>query len=733
MAKTKKQKLNDEEIKNVVGPMIDEAQSFIEDSLEPDRQKATKYYLGRPFGNEEKGRSSVVMTEVRDTVMGQLWSLLRVFVGPERVVEYKPQQPDDEDVARQATEYVNYCFMEDNPGALILHAAFKDALVRRTGFVKWWWDDSKVVEQKDYTGLSDEDVATLMTDDEVEVTITAETTIDIPDPESGQMVPVPIYGARVVRTTTRGRVRVEEVPPEEILWSRTARKFPDDRIVVHATQKTVEDLVAMGYDEDEVREHINESVVTARSAVSKDIREVGAITSTEYADSTGPDETKRVRYDEAYLRIDIDGETKLWKLCFIGEAHELVAKKAVSHVPIALFCPDPEPHTVAGRSTADDVMDMQLIQSDIARATLDSLAQSVDPATMVMEDFVEMKDLLNTERNRVIRMRAPDAVKEFRHTFVGNDTLPVMEFFDGRVEKRTGQSKASQGLDADVLQSTTKAAVAATLTKAQERISGIAFVFASGGMRQIFRGLLKTIVENQDRERIIRLRNEYIPIDPRSWNADMDVIVNVGLGAGLVEDKMNLLAAVAAKQEQMMAMFGGPSPIVTLAHYRHTLARMVELGGWRNASEFYGEVTPEVEQQIAQQMQQMQQAAQGGGGDQAAAAAYAQAEQTKAQLTQMKNQAEAQMKQQELALETERLRLEDDRERDKQASDFVLAKMKLDAEIGSATNIEMIKADIERYRAELDAVSATAAAMGGVYGSPEDEVAPDQPLDQGGV
>ena len=706
----KRKQKTDDEIEQLIGSMIDEAQNFIEESLEPDRQKATKYYMGRPFGNEEKGRSSVVMTEVRDTVMGQLWSLLRVFVGPERVVEYRAQQPEDEQVARQATDYANYVFMEDNPGAQILHAAFKDALVRRTGFVKWWWDESERVEEKEYTGLSDDDLAVLMTDEEVEVEVTSKDTVTVPSPETGEPMEFPIYDATITRTTKDGRLRVEEVPPEEILWNRSARKFPDNtRIVVHATMKTVDELVAMGYDEDVVRDHISSSPsgATARSAVSKEIREVGLV-QTSQVEETGPAETKPVRYDEAYARADFDGEVKLWKMCFIGDSHKLMAKQTVSHVPIALFCPDPEPHTVAGRSTADDVMDIQRIQSDIARATLDSLAQVVDPATMVVEDAVEMKDLLNPERNRIVRMRVPDAVKEFRHTFVGGDTLPVMEFFDGRVEKRTGQSKASQGLDADVLQSTTKAAVAATLTKAQERISGIAFVFASGGMRQLFRGILKTITENQDRVRIIRLRNQYVPIDPRGWNADMDVIVNVGLGAGLVEDKMNLLAAVAAKQEQILSMLG-PSEFVSLSHYRHTLARMVELGGWRNADEFYGEITPDLEQQLVQQMQQMAQGA-AGGEDKATAEAYAQAENVKAQIQQMKNQFEAQMRQQELALRAEEIRLNDDRERDKQAADFVLAKLKLEIESGAKLQAESIKAQVEAYRADLDAETAISQA-----------------------
>lgn len=710
--KAKRRTKTDEEIASLVGRMIDEAQTYVDSSLENDRAKATRYYQGKPLGNEEDGRSKVVMTEVRDTVLSQLPSLVRVFAGSDRAVEFEPYGMEDEDAARQKTDYVNYVFMVDNNGPMLLHDVFKDGLVRRTGFLKWRWNDAEKIEHQEYTGLTDEGLENLLSDDEVDVEITREytTQVEAPDPNTGAPTQqdVAMYDATVTRTTQAGRLVVEAVPPEELLWNRTARHFPDDCLVVcHKTEKRFDELLAMGYERKVLEGAVGTMGARANRDLAQQIREVAKTTQDRRVQEVQDDETRPVVYNEAYVRIDCDGKVKLWKVCLVGETgYKLVAKQAVSHVPFALFCPDPEPHTVVGRSTADDTMDLQDIQSAIARGILDSLAMALDPATVVIEDAIEMKDLLNTERNRVIRARGPNAndpIREIRHQFVGPDALPVSEYFDHIKEKRTGQSKASQGLDADVLQSTTKAAVAATLTRAQERTAYIAYIFAHTGIRQLFRGLLRTVVEHQDWKRTVRLRNRAVEVDPRGWNADVDVVVNVALGAGLPEDKLAVLQAVATSQKEVLGLLGGPSPFVGFGHLRRTLARTVELAGYRNADEFYGQVTPEVEQQIAERMAQQAQAQQGGG-QEAVAQAVAQAEQAKVQV-------DLQIRQAELELRAREMELKDDRERDEHAADFVLKLAEIEAKNQTSLDREKIRAQIAQYRADLDAEGEAARAV----------------------
>jgi hypothetical protein len=695
----RRQVKKDAEIASLVGRMVDEASSFISDHLEADRALATKYYKGEPFGNEEEGRSKVVMTEVRDTVLGQLPALVRVFTGGDRVVEFGPQEMEDEEIAAQRTDYINYEFMEDNNGPFVLHNVFKDALKLRTGFVKWYWRKWEETEQAEYTGLTDEDLDILLLDDEVEVTVTATYEgPEMPPAEPGALPTRPsLSDATVERTRKRGRLVVEAVPPEEVLWNRTARTFPDDcLIVVHSTEQRIDELLEMGYDEDVVRAAAGARGATDQRDLAAQVREVGNASADRRIEEVQDEDTRPIRYDEAYVHLNVDGKVKLWQVCLAGDAHTFLMKRAVSHVPLALFCPDPEPHVVAGRSTADDTMDLQRIQSDIARGTLDSLSMSMDPRTVVQEDFIEMRDLLNTERNRVIRARGDvnTVMREVRHEFIGSDSLPMMQFFSDVKANRTGQSRASQGLDPDVLQSATPSAVTATISKAQERVMYIAWVFAHTGMRTLMRGLLKTTVENQDWARTVRLRNKVVRADPRAWNADSDVVINLALGAGTPEQKQTTLAYVAQQQEKLLGMLG-PTPFVNFSHFRRTLARLVEAGGYRNAAEFYGEVTPEMEQQLGQIMQQRAQAEQGGGDQAGVAQAVAQVEMVKAQ-------SQDAIAREKLALDARKVELEDDRERDKQAADFILRRVEIEATAKVSLDREAMRADLTRYRADLD-------------------------------
>ena len=694
-------KVSDQDIESTVGKMIDDAISYIDTDQEPDRERATEYYHGRPFGDEEEGRSKVVMTVVRDTILGMLPSLLRVFVGPERVVEFEPTGQEDEELARQQSDYVNYCVMTDNPGAMVLLAAFKDAGIRRTGIVKWWWDESAQVSTTNQTGVTDQGIETLLLDEEVELEVTAEHVY----PESlarllppGTRVPPTLYDVKVTRTTKGGRLRIAAVPPEEVAWNKSARSFEDARLVVHTTLKRVDELVEMGYDEEDVLERIGGSVLNPNAQMAEAVRHIGSTPpNTTQTDEVQFDITRPVPYHEAYTRLDVDGAVKLWKLCFVGKDKKLLHKTPVSHISMAVLTPDPEPHTIVGRSTADDTMDLQRIESQIARGTLDSLALALDPALEVVDSQVEMSDLLNTERSRVIRAKQPGMIKELRHTFVGPDALPMLDYFDSVKETRTGQSKASQGLDADVLQSTTKAAVAATLTKAQERIAFVAFIYAYSGIRQMFQGILKTIVEHQDFARTVQLRGKYIEVDPRNWMAERNVIINVALGTGLAEDKIALYEHIAEKQEAILAKLG-PTPFCGLQHYRHTMARIIEMAGERHVSAFFGEVTPEIEQQITQQMQA---AAQGSAGSDAQV--LAQVEQMKNETTQAKAQLDAQLRMRQMALEEKKVELEDDRTRDAQAADFILRKAQIEATTQAKLDVADMRAQIELYRAQLDA------------------------------
>ena len=681
--------MDDADLESLVGSELTDATSFVDSELSPVRARAIQYYRGEPFGNEEEGRSQVVSTDVRDTINGVMPSLMRVFFGSKKVVQFVPRGPEDVASAEQATDYVNFIFTQDNNGFLLCHSVFKDALRGALGVAKYYWDEKVEVKTEHYSGLDESSLTLLlnepgvvgsavqsMDDPSYQPPVDPMTGAPVVDPMTGLPPPAPqIYSVELKRETKDGRVVVEAVPPEEFLIDRRARSVEDATLVAHRRMMRVSDLVALGYDEDEVRAQMGAFELDTNDEY---------IARNPYAESYGPGGTqddKRVLYVEAYVRVDFDrdGISELRKVCTIGPGYKVVMNEPCSHRPFATFCPDPEPHALIGLSIFDMTADLQRIKSAIMRNMMDSLSLSIHPRIGVVEGQANMDDVLNTEVGGVIRMRQAGAVQPFSVPFVGQAAFPMLEYLDSVRETRTGMSKAAMGLDAGALQSTTRAAVAATVSAAQQHLELIARVFAETGMRALFKGILKLVVENQDRPRVVRLRNQWVPIDPRSWNSGMDVEVDVALGGGTEEQKVAVLTSIAQKQEQILQTMGPMNPLVTPQQYRNTLAKLTEFSGFRNADEFF--LNPATMPPQPPPPPPPPDPAQ-----------------ILAQVEQQKIMADIQNKQAELEMKRQQMLLEDDRARDKQEAELMLRAYEVQLKYGTQLDIDAIRAMTERPR-----------------------------------
>jgi hypothetical protein len=341
---------------------------------------------------------------------------------------------------------------------------------------------------------------------------------------------------------------------------------------------------------------------------------------------------------------------------------------------------------------ADVTMDIQLIKSNVTRGILDSLSQSINPRTAIVEGQANIDDVLNNEVGAVIRMRAPGMVQPFNVPFVGQQAFPMLDYLDDIKQNRTGISKAAAGLDADALQSTTKAAVSATVNAAHQHIEMIARIFAETGLRRLFTGILKLVVENQDQPRMIRLRNQFIPMDPRSWDVNMDVIVNVGVGDGTLEERMAVLGNVAAKQEMIIERVGANNPVVSISQYTNTLAKMLELAGIKDTQSYFNRLPPDFQMPEEEEKPTP--------------------EEMLAEVQRQSILADIEKKAAELELERERMMRVDDRERDRIEQDGILRRyemeLKYNTQIQSAEINAALNKDREVIRQETAMIQAVA-------------------------
>lgn len=691
--------VTEDELQGIVAGEIDDAQAYVDDVVSPERAMAGQYYKGEPFGNEEEGRSQVVSMDVRDTVQAIMPSIMRVFFGSSNVVEFAPNGPEDVASAEQATEYVNYCLTRDNNLFMVCYETFKDALVRKNGIAKVWWNEDKEVETHSFEGLSQEAYTVLASDPLVEIVeVEIETGEDMvmgPDGVEIAMPKPPVYSCTIRRTTDKGRLCVSAVPPEEFLIDRRARNIEDAEFVAHRRYVTVSDMVKMGYELDEIENLGYETQDDFEGNQETFDRNPNAtILGAGRTDLA----SRKILYIEGYVRVDMDGDgiAELRRVCTGGSAYKVLHNEPCDVIPFVSFCPDPEPHTFFGLSIADVVMDIQLIKSNILRNMLDSLAQSIHPRTAVVEGQVNLEDVMNTEVGGIIRMRAPGMVQPFSQPFVGQAAFPMLQYMDELRENRTGISKAAAGLDANALQSSTRAAVAATVTAAQQHIELICRIFAETGMKMLFDKALRLITKNQDAPRMVRLRNQFVPIDPRVWDTNMDVVVNVALGSGTTEEKMAFLGQIAAKQEMMIQQGGAfNNPMVDLSQYRNTLAQMLAMAGFKDASMFFKDPATQPPPPPP-------------------APPPPSPEEILAQVQAQAIQADIQKKAAELELQREEMLRKDDRERDKIDADVMIKAAEIQAKYGAQVNVAqiegMINRDREAQRQAAETQRAVAAA-----------------------
>ena len=689
--------MDDTELQGIVAGELEDAVSYIDADISPIRAKGTEYYRGDPFGNEEDGRSQVVAMEVRDTVSAMLPSLMKVFFSSENVVEYVPRGPEDVASTQQATDYANYIFSNDNNGFMTTYALFKDSLVRKCGIAKYWWDEVEEVKIEDYSGLDDQTVQLLMQEGaEVKIVVSypdPSMPMDMMqpqvDPATGLPMPMQqpmLHDVQIKRTTKDGRIRIMAVPPEELVLDRRARSFEDAGIIAHRQMATVDDLLAMGYELDEIEENISSTDLDSNDEY---LARQPLSTTMGSGDSLNPGQ-RRVLYVESYIRVDFDGDgiAELRKVCCMGSGYTVVRNLPASYIPFVDFPCDPEPHTspLEAMSIFDLTHDIQEIKSEILRNTLDSLAQSIHPRTAVVEGQVNIDDVLNNETGAIIRMRAPGMVQPFSSPFVGQAAFPMLDYMDAMREDRTGMSKAAMGLDPDALQSTTKAAVAATVSASQSRLELQARLLAEG-MKKLFKGILYLMTTHQDKPRMVRLRNEWVEIDPRVWNSNMDVTINIGLGNGDTNERIQALTMIAGKQEQIMQQFGLGNPVVTPAMYIRSLQKIIELSGFKDASSYIQTLPADY------QMPQ-------------ADAPKPTPEEVLAQVQAQSIQADIQKKAAELELKREQMIRDDDYRRDQMAQDLMLKKYELELKYQTQISTAEIQAQQAMDREAMQQESA---------------------------
>ena len=606
-------KVTELELKNIIGQEINNSMGYMGGNLSAQRKKSLEYYMGEPLGTEIDGRSQVVSTDVADTIETILPNLLKIFTASDQTVKCEPVKAEDVALAEQATNYINYIFNKDNDGFSILYTWFKDALIEKNGIVKVYWDESEKVEQETYENLNEQEYKILTDNDDVEV-IEEESFADelakkqieelqqiaLSQGQEIEDIPTPkLYNCIIKRTTSSGKVKIENIPPEEFLIQKSAKSIEDADFVAHRVLKTRSDLIQMGFDRDIVDDLPTQNTVTMndeRLARFADIDESPL--------HDAPDEsTQDIEIYECYVKIDMDGDgiAELRKVIVAGgNANTILENMPCDFIPFCSLTPVPMPHRFYGRSVSELVEDVQLVKSTVMRQLLDNMYLTNNNRVAIMDGMVNLDDLLTSRPGGVVRTKQPPSqvMLPMQNQTISQQAFPLLEYLDTVRETRTGVTRYSQGLDADSLNKTATG-VNTLMSQSQMRMELIARVFAETGVKDLFRRIFELTVKYQNKERIVELNNKFVPVSPTEWKNRYNISINVGLGAGSKDQQIVMLNNILQKQLQAFQLQGNKEyPMVTLKNIYNSLAKIIEEAGLKNVENYF--VNPDEGKELIQ-------------------------------------------------------------------------------------------------------------------------------------
>lgn len=634
--------LSQDELKALVQTEMRQSLGYSSSRLSQARQKAEYYYLGLAVGDlsppEVDGRSSVVSTDVRDTIESMLPQLMLTFCGGDSIVEFEPQNPDDEARAKAATEYINYLFFKKNNGHKIAYVWMKDALLQKNGIVKVWWDTRFEEAKEEYKGLNQIELAQILDDPEIEV-IAQQAYADEDDVKQRQQAveqinqqislqmqqapqvnaqqpgqppgqsnmppanpqadpamqqlqaqlqqiqsqpPQMLYDITCKRVKTGGKIQIDNVPPEEFLIARNAKDIQTAKFVGHRVQRTVSELKSMGYKNvDNISGEDQGQAVNLERIERLSWNDENAYLSDEV--TNGDESQRKIWITEAYVRCDFDGDgiSELRKVTVAG--NELLDNEEVDFIPFVDITPVPLPHTFFGLSIADMAMESQKTKTSILRSQLDNLYLNVNGRYYAVEGQVNLDDLLTSRPGGVVRIKQPGAVGRLDQA-QGNtgEAMGLLDYIQQDLENKTGWTRYSQGNDSDGLNQTAQGMNIIT-NKADMRLDLISRNFAEG-FTELFKLVLKLICQHQDKKAQVRLSNGWVDIDPREWRNQFDVSINVGIGLGNKDQKVNHLMALLAQQEKVF-----PLGIANPQGIYQSSSELARLLGFKNGDKFFSD------------------------------------------------------------------------------------------------------------------------------------------------
>ena len=539
----------DEEIVSLLETRIDRAMNSEDNEISVERERALSMYRGDPNGKEREGRSQIVTREVFEAVEWMLPSVMRAFMSGPRAVEFVPLNMQDEQQCKQESDIINYCALHENNGLVTFYLWMKDAALYPNGYVKVHRQEQQRRTFETFRDLSPQELIQLANNPEY-TPVEGEQTGQ--DPMTGQ----PLFTIKCRREWVEAKNIWEPVPPDEMLVDGDLTCFDLDEanFLCHRTEKDFSELVREGVDPEFL-----ESAATDESFRHNSERTNRLFyTDDSPFDTEDEDESLRIYVvNECYCWIDADndGVAEFRKITMIGS--ELWENEEIDYQPFVSASYIVEAHKHAGTSLFETVRDLQEFSTALKRALLDNANDIKDPKKYVGRNAMHQEQntlmALMNPHSRYVPTEDPSQIVPEQHQPIINELLSVIQNLDSDNQMRTGISP-QLSLDPQILQQATEGAYGAAVQQASQRLEMTVRMVASSAFSKVMIKFHQLFRMYPDKERVVQVRGNYIPMDPTKWPERPMANVKVGLGYNNSQQHIATLTALLALQKEAIPL-----------------------------------------------------------------------------------------------------------------------------------------------------------------------------------
>jgi hypothetical protein len=554
--------------------------------LAADRALLINLYIGQNVDPAPPGRSQVVDRSVFETIQWILPSLCRIYANGSDLVSIPPLGPDDEAAAKQEAEYINHVVQDRNPWFELFNTWSTDALLTRNAYFYAYRDTKRSTEIERYERQTEAGVALLLQDKDVEVIDHKAYPSDEPpqpvmDEATGQMVMPPpemLYDVELRRVEEKGEVCIKVLPPERVKVSQytPSYRLSDCPYFEFYDDVTLSDLRAEGFDvADDIAS--DEASYETEEDQARDL-----YTETRDDDHKDP-AMRRVRRRAIWIAHDHDedGIAELQYVVRVGR--EILFREEVGSIPIACAVPSPLPHRHVGMSVGDMVADVQRIKTAILRQGLDNLYLSNNPQKVYNQNLVNLDDLMTSVPGGHIRVDGdPNQVRYEKHPFVFPEAMQGLEYMDQIRENRAGVNRYFTGVDQNSLNKTATG-IQTLSTMAAQRVEQLARILGSG-IEDLARIVHELILKGGHKKEIVRLKGEWVEVDPAQWKKRSDFKISVGFASGNKDAMVQRLMMIAQNQYQALEL---GLPIVEPQNLHETMLELTKASDFSSPERFW--------------------------------------------------------------------------------------------------------------------------------------------------